>query len=704
MSPRNGRADRVQIAASALCTLAVVALILLGHRVGLFRWVDGYLFDLHFKWRGRTAPSGEVVLVLMDQESAVALGREKASWSRRHMALALNHLCEAGAEIIGMDMIFLAPDPDPTADRELAAAMDRCNNVVLARGTSAYGGELVSIPTFQEAMIGDGFIDFFLDEDEILRRVRYLHAKPLSDGNLELLPAFSLELARTYLNIDFTFDFSGEDHLAVGREGPSQLLIPYPELIIDYRGDHRIFPILSFLDVVKDDFPPEAVRGKLVILGSSLATEKDIFSTPYTRFLKPTDEYKEIFGSVVRDVLGAKELGVACHAHAVETMLSGAFIRKLSLPFVRTLIVLLGILGVLFYLPRFGMIGAAVFLLLSLGLVVWMGHLAFLNKRLWIPTAPLMAVLGLQYLGGVITQKIFEQRRASFVTSLFGRYVSYGVVEELISGNLDLDLEGRHKELTILFSDLRKFTTISERLGAKGTGLLLNHYFSNMVPIVFQHRGTLDKLIGDAIMAFFGAPVDVEDHPAQAAEAAVHMLRRLRELRGEAAVEGIDSLRLGIGINTGVVTVGNLGSNDFMDYTVIGDAVNLASRLEGLNKVYGTEIIVSGSTAARLDRRFLLRELDRVRVKGRAEAVDLFELLGRREDAAPETLSMVDDFEAGLALYRKREWEGAARAFRRVLEGNPADGPSRLYLERLEACCGITGDQEWDPVTVFSSK
>ncbi|MFW6333614.1 MAG: CHASE2 domain-containing protein, partial [Thermodesulfobacteriota bacterium] len=488
MAVRNGHSNRLQIAVSLLCTGFSVFLILSGYHLGAFRWVDGYLFDLHFKWRGPIPPSGDVVLVLMDKRSADALGREKGSWSRRHMAAALNHLCEAGAEIIGVDMIFMAPDPHPEIDRELADAMDRCNNVVLARSTSTYGGELASIPVFQEVMIGDGFIDFVLDEDEILRRVRYLNAKPLPDGGLELLPAFSLELARTFRNIGFAFDFSREDYLVLGDAGDAQLRIPSPELIINYHGDHRAFPILSYRDVVENVFPPESVRGKLVIIGSSLATEKDIFSTPYTRFLKPTDDYAEMFGEVVREVLGAKDLGVACHAHAVETMLSGEFIRKLSSPFVWLWIILLGIIGGIFYLPRFGMVGAAGFLVLGIGMVVGLGHLVFLENRLWMPVAPLVGVLGLQYLGGVIVQKIFEQRRASFVTSLFGRYVSIGVVEELIRGNLNVDLAGRHQELTILFSDLRDFTNTSERLGARETGSLLNHYFSNMVPIVFRHR------------------------------------------------------------------------------------------------------------------------------------------------------------------------------------------------------------------------
>ena len=704
MSQRNGRIDRARVAISALCAVLAVILVILGYRLGAFRWVDNYFFDHHFKWRGPLETSGEVVLVLMDQKSAAALGREKASWSRHQMALALDHLREAGAEIIGLDMIFMAPDPDPSADRELAAAMDRCNNVVLARGTSTQWGELEAISTFQEMAIGDGFINFLLDEDEVLRRVRYLHAKPLPDGHLELLPSFSLELARTYLNVDFNFDFSDDDHLVIGSEGGPQLRIPYPELIINYHGDYQVFPHISYVDAVQNSFPPEKVNDRLVIIGSSLSTEKDIFSTPYTRFLEPSGEYEAVFGSVVRDVLSAKDIGVACHAHAVETILSQQFIQKLPSAYVMALIGCLAIIGTIFYLPRIGIIGATVFLIGSLGLIVGAGHLAFLQSRIWVPIAPLMAILSLQYLSGVIVQKIFEQRRASFVTSLFGKFVSYSVVDELIRGNLELDLAGRHQELTMLFSDIRGFTTISERLGAKETGELLNHYFSKMVPIVFKHQGTLDKLIGDAIMAFFGAPIHYEDHPIKAAETAVHMLDSLKKMQREAAVEGISDLRIGIGLNTGLVTVGNLGSSDFMDYTVIGDAVNLASRLEGLNKIYGTKILLSEFTADQLDDRFLLRELDRVKVKGKETAVTIYELMGYTDAMGTDAGALVECFHSGLAAYRSRQWETAARRFNEVLQKKPADGPSLLYLERLKACCEMAEDAEWDSVTAFTKK
>jgi adenylate cyclase len=225
-----------------------------------------------------------------------------------------------------------------------------------------------------------------------------------------------------------------------------------------------------------------------------------------------------------------------------------------------------------------------------------------------------------------------------------------------------------------------------------------------MIPIVFEHGGTLDKLMGDAIMAFFGAPGEVKDHPQKAAKAALEMTRRLGDLKRGRTEKGIDRLAVGISLNTGVVTVGNLGSQHFMDYTVIGDAVNLGYRLEGLNKTYGTSIIVSESTAQGLDTRFVLRELDRVRVKGKGNAVGIFELMGLREELDGERLYLIETFEAGLEQYKKREWERARQTFHRVLEGRADDGPSLLYLQRISRLLKNPPGPDWEPVNPFTTK
>jgi adenylate cyclase len=575
-----------QLIVSVICTALVAGSVLTVYLFGGLKRADNILYDLRIKWRGTLPTSGHVVLVLMDEKSAKELKKPRGNWTRRQLTDALTNLCKAGAEIIGLDMMLSSPDQDPTADVELANAIDSCNNIILAWYSPTQGMErILPLPIFQDSMIGDGFIHLPLDEDEILRRISYLFAKPLDDGSLQLFPAFSLELVRTFLNIEFEFDFSLKDHIRLGADGGRQLLLPYPELLINYSGEYTVFPRISYSDAVLNRFSPDLVKGKIVIIGNALATDKDLFSTPYSRFVDLSRDYRYKFGTVVRGVLGTKEFGMACHAHAVETILRGQFIRPISEFNTMAWVIILGIVGLVFYWPRMGMVWSAVALISALVILTGVSYLIFLKKLLSLDSAPLMAVLLVQFVSGTVIQKYYDKKKSARVKNLFGRYVSAGVVEELIKGDLDTTLEGQRQELTILFSDLRNFTSLSEEMGAKDTRNLLNNYFDTMIPIVFNHHGTLDKLMGDGIMAFFGAPVNIQDHPIKAAEAALDMIDELNTLK-QKSVRGIRSLDVGIGINSGTVTIGNLGSHDFMDYTIIGDAVNKHYR----QRIYGISI------------------------------------------------------------------------------------------------------------------
>ncbi len=702
VSPR--RIFWLQLWFSVLAAAVVIAGVALSYHLGAFKRADNFLYDLRIKWRGPVETSGQVVLVLMDETSARELSRRKGTWSRRDLAQALENLCQAGAEIIGLDMVLSAPDLQPQNDKALASAIARCNNVVLARVSATHHASGVEpLEIFQEGMIGDGFIDVPLDEDEILRRIRYLNAKPLPDGNLQLIPAFALELARTFLNIDFSFDFATADHLQIGAADGAKLRLPYPELLINFFGTYKAFQYLSYVDVVHRRFAPADVKGKIVIIGSSLATQKDFFSTPFTRFTDLSKQYKNKFGDIIGGVLGAKEVGVACHAHAVETILSRSFIRQASQKQVILMTILVGLVGAAFYLPQLGFVIETLGLVAGLAAILGFGHLFFMSRQIWIDIAPSMCVLIFQFVAGVILQKAFDRKKTALVTGLFGQYVSPGVVEELLKGDISTSLEGRRQELTVLFSDLRSFTSLAEALGAKKTSDLLNVYFDAMIPIVFKNKGTLDKLIGDAIMAFFGAPVSVTDHPDRAADTALQMIAKIEELR-QTDITGCERLEAGIGLNTGSVTVGNLGSSAFMDYTIIGDAVNLAARLEGLNKVYGTHILVSEFTAQQLDQRFLLRELDLVQVKGKEQAVALYELIGWKAEQGSSAGEAATLFEHGIQAYRRKDWDRARRYFTDTQTLWPGDGPSELYLQRIQQFMRSPPGEDWQGVTVFDHK
>lgn len=699
-STLTSRYRRMTIYATGLIFITVT----LAASCGLFNWFDALMYDLHFKIRGERTPSGQVLLVYMDEQSAARLNRHQASWSRHNMAQALHNLTTAGSEIIALDMIFSAPANNPQEDAELAATITACNNVVLARIAAVPGlGAVEPLPIFQQGMIGDGFIDLPLDRDNYLRKVRFLTATPLEDGSLQLVPAFALEIARTYRNLDYQFDFSHPNFFTLGSTAQQQLKLPYPELLINYYGTDRVFSQLNYADIVSNNFDPKLVAGKIVLIGSRLKTEKDVFNTPFTRYrsLQSSEGYR--FAKNITTVQNAKEPGVACHAHAIETILNQAFILPLERYKFLLLMLCVAIIGhPLFFRQRKtaqAFFNSSIMVLC----VLIMCQLAF-QYGLLINATPLLTIIVVQLIASFALLKIHEKRRSDWVTSVFGKYVSESVVNHLVQGEINPNMDGQTQELTILFADLRSFTSISEQLNAQQTTQLLNTFFAAMIPQIQQLNGTVDKLIGDAIMAIFGAPISYPEHAQRAAEAALNMLSTLKQLQQHSSLPGMQQLKMGIGINSGEVTVGNLGCEEFMNYTVIGDNVNLASRLEGLNKVYNCNIIISQQTALQLDTSLCMRELDRVMVKGKDNATTLYELVGFSAQVTENQRNVLDLFANGLQLYRERRFDAAQLCFNQALAINANDGPSQLFLQRIAKLQASPPESGWDGTTRFERK
>lgn len=585
-------------------------------------------YDMRFRIRGPGQPSKDIIIVALDEASAIELQREKGQWSRRKIANAISNLTKAGAQIIGLDMVLFSSSPDRREDEALSAAIEEANNVVLARYVSAGSvPEVVALPEFQAGMIGEGIINFTLGRGAILRQMPFLSVKPCEEG-LEVIPSFSLEVARCFRNCDFELDFSDRKFMYVGVKGGDRLKVPYPELWMNYIGPRNSYEYLPFWKVVKGEFDAKDVKGKIILLGSVLATDQDLFATPFSAGRKSLGEIGEKFGKVVVEDYGAKTPGVECHANAIQTILEEKYIGRLPKSKVIILVLLMGFFSAIFYYRRinFGL-SFALFLIFAC-LLFGIGQHLFNTRNYWFDVVPLGFALSINFIGGIALQRVYSKLEERRVRSIFGRYVSGGVVKNILREGMEIDLRGTTKELTVLFSDIRGFTALAETIPASKVGSLLNEYFARMIKIVFDNQGTVDKLMGDAIMAFFGDPVPFPDHPHKAALTALAMTRELEKLNEENRQTGIRNLEIGIGINTGPMIVGNLGSNEFMDYTVVGDNVNLGSRLEGLNKKYGTSIIVSQSTYQRIKDSFELRELDLVRVRGRKEPVKIYELLG----------------------------------------------------------------------------
>jgi adenylate cyclase len=315
---------------------------------------------------------------------------------------------------------------------------------------------------------------------------------------------------------------------------------------------------------------------------------------------------------------------------------------------------------------------------------------------------PVLTMLAI-YLGITVYRYIKEEREKKKIRGAFQYYLTASVINEMLKDPTKLKLGGDKKDLSVLFSDIRGFTTISEKLTPEELVHLLNEYLTAMTNIVFQYDGLLDKYMGDAIMAVFGAPLSQPDHAQRACLTALGMLSELQRLQKKWQEEGRPILNIGIGINTGDMVVGNMGSEMRFDYTVMGDNVNLGSRLEGINKEYGSNIVISEFTYNAIKEAMCCRELDYVRVKGKKLPVRIYELLDEKKNEN-KWKELITNFEEGLTLYRAARWDEAIDIFQKALSIRPEDGASRLYIERCRNLKEEPPAQPWDGVFTMTRK
>ncbi len=329
--------------------------------------------------------------------------------------------------------------------------------------------------------------------------------------------------------------------------------------------------------------------------------------------------------------------------------------------------------------------------------------LLFTKYKIFISSLFVVIQLGVIFFGITIFKYFTEEKKKKEIRQTFSKYVSPRVVDEILKDVENLKLGGRKQNMTVFFSDLRGFTTISEKLSPTELSNLLNRYLTPMTDIVFQNQGTLDKYMGDAIMAFFGAPIAHPEHPHHACRCALKSMEKLRELQKEFEAENLPHIDIGIGINTGEMSVGNMGSNIVQNYTVMGDSVNLGSRLEAINKEYGTHIIISQFTYIEVKDTFSTREVDRVKVKGKNEPVRIYELIaeGALQD---QHLEQVETFKRGLEKYFKMQFAEALQDFLLAAQLDPMDKVSKLYVERCEDFLLEPPVEPWDGVVTMKTK
>ncbi len=537
-----------------------------------------------------------------------------------------------------------------------------------------------------------GFFNISSDADGVLRRS--LLVLPFGRSNnpddIDLYGSLEVQTLRLYLGLkteQITVNY-GPTGIATLQLGNNLTVRPdyLGRMMINYRGPRGTYPYYSLADVVQHKFAPGTFKDKIVLVGASATGIGDLRTPPYGGIDYP---------------------GMEVHANVIDNMLNGGFLVRGAHQVVLDLVLI-----VLFGLPLgFALaLAAPRWIWFGLGLLIPFTALMYLTflHGWWLNFTVPAGTLVANVMSVSLYRALVEEKEKRKVRRAFGHYLSPEVIRRLLV-NPDL-VEPRKTEITVMFSDIRGFTTISEKLDAQELALFLNSYLYDMTRIVFATDGTLDKYIGDAVMAFWGAPFEDGRHPVQACTAALEMMKRVGELQKKWAADVKPSLDIGIGLNSGAASVGNMGSALRYGYTALGDTVNLSSRLEGLNKEYGTHIIVNESTyEAAKDEGFLFRELDLIRVKGKLQPVTIYELFGRVSDlettgTLAEARAQLADFEEARKLYRDRKWNEARRMFKRILERWAGDGPAQVYHKRCEEYLAEEPLSEWDGVFVMTHK
>jgi len=743
------------------------------------RWMDA-----KFKFRGERVPGSEVVIVAIDETSMQdkAWG-SAASLQHDKMATVVRNLAKARPKVIGFDVLLGDPDGDNTSDstplshkdKQLADAIKEAGNVVLgvyldlksdAKPTQyiestkmtqelqdhlglshAFAAERcanppcapnqviegrtlqLSLPEFIAGAKTFGFVNFHPDAEGRLR-----HQPQVINYKGSFFLSLDLQLVTAFLDTETPLlrmegDQIKEIKLGTGASFPVD---DYGRYMLNYNGkggpggSHKI---VSIIDVLKDQVPSTLLEGKIVLIGANAIGSGDIRPTPFD----PTYP------------------GVELHADVIDNLLHHKFLTRNGMQLFDILtILILGILLAIF-VPQMNAARALVSSGLLLLVFTAVNILSFTLGGIVLGYVyPGMALVFTS--GGLIAyQYLTEEREKNRTRQTFQYYLDQHMIEQVMTKPDALKLGGEKREMSVLFSDIRGFTSFSEKMAPTEVVLFLNQYFDRMTGLIFQYKGTLDKLIGDAVMCFWGHPLEIKDHAVRSTLCALEMIHAVDDLRPVLVLPGGARFDIGIGVNTGQMVVGNMGSRSRFSYTVMGDNVNLGSRLEALNKYYGTKILISDSTYQACKNVIFCRELDKIQVKGKSQAVTIYEPLGvlrrdeerrrgpdrraeltvgkrikkayvmarygdRRKEVrravserlllTPQQEEIATMYEHALALYRSADFDAAEKAFDHVLSLTPSDGPSRLMKSRIRKYRAeyIGTEFPFDPVYKFDEK
>ncbi len=718
--------------------------------VPFLRFMELKALDLRMLSRGKIPSGGETVIAVIDEKSLAELGRWP--WPRTTIAKLVETLKTYGAKAVGFDIVFAEPDENSSlrtiaelteearsmgladkrfmglmgekkaqadTDALLAKAIEKTKNVTLGyffhtskkevahltekdiEAAAEYiSGSKYSMIKAAQAVNESAIIHAYAAAPNlkqlsaVAENSGYFNAFPDSDGTIRWSPlvikfrdsyysSLALSLLIQYLDWPMVVLNLGE----FGVEGIKIDKVDVPtddtgRMLVNYLGPAKTFPHYSVSDIINGRIQPDKFRGKIVIVGATATGIYDLRVTPFSTVYP----------------------GVEIHATVIDNILHQNFLKQswwIKFLDVISIIVVGLIMGLL--IPRLKAIQGILISLLFIGAFIAVNIFLFSRFNMWLNLIyPVLTMLAV-YLGITVYRYITEEREKKKIRNAFQYYLTASVITEMLKDPSKLKLGGDKKQLSVLFSDIRGFTTISEQLSPEELVHLLNEYLTAMTDLVFKYDGLLDKYMGDAIMAVYGAPLDQPDHALRACRTALEMIETLKKLQVKWSGEGRPFMNIGVGINTGDMVVGNMGSQMRFDYTVMGDSVNLGSRLEGINKEYGTNIVISEFTYEIVKDELYCRELDAVRVKGKKLPVKIYQLLCEIKDVE-QYRPFVESFDEGLKIYKQAKWDEAAAVFQKVLEIRPGDPPSLLYIDRCRELKENPPPQPWDGVFTMTKK
>ncbi|MDE3042541.1 MAG: adenylate/guanylate cyclase domain-containing protein [Nitrospirota bacterium] len=707
-------------------TVCLLALAL--HWSGWLTIAELKTLDHRFhRYADSTKAGNDIVLVAVDEASLEAYG--SWPWSRDRHGYVVHYLKQAGAKAVVFDILFLEPDSAAEEfDEVFAEEMRAAGNVYLpflmqdqqepsADSTVSLAGlQELSPDILKKATIAlddqepqpTGTLKTYADAKlptplfaQAAHGLGYINLTPDIDGTTRRLPLLARARNQTFLHITTAVarDLLTADRATLRRRelqlGPMTIpLTPEHEMVIDWHGtlENRVYPVYpigavlrSYTDMQEGKPPlldPALFRDKIVFVATTAAGTYDLRVTPLSPFAP----------------------GVLIHMSALDNILRHRHLQPASCwMFAASTLILTLATAWAFMLIQSQWVKAAVIGGLAIAYYGLAVH-AFTSHGLWLDLAVPEGALAVSFAAASTVEYLTEGRHRRQLRTVFDKYMAAEVVDEIMRNPEAIRLGGERKELSVFFSDVAGFTSLSEQLDPETLVELLNKYLSAMTDIILRHRGNVNKYLGDGIMAIFGAPRGDPNHASLACFAALDSQSELARLREQWKAEGQPEISARIGINSGWLVVGNMGSQARMEYTVMGDTVNLASRLEGANKFYDTLILLGPRTYELAAQDIEAREVDLMRVKGKKEPVVVFELLARKGRLSAEQHRVMKTYSEGLEAYKRRDFKTAAAQFEAALALDPGDGPSRVYLERAREYLVAPPPADWDGVYELKSK